>query len=250
MRELGIRPRDRLGQHFLVDPRGVHLFLSRLPYEEALEIGPGLGSLTYYASQKLPRVVAVELDRRLCTALALSSPPNVQLVNAEGLSLLLSARLGLVFSNTPYNLSSAIVAAGARNNSVRKMLLGVQKEVAERMLAREGEEQYGRLTLLVKRYFSARLVGTMERDMFYPMPKVRGAVVELERRREWERGDETFEEVTRCLFSGRNKRAGKMVKACIGKEVELGDKRVEELTPEEVERVVQAYRDSGGGDEP
>ncbi|MEN2999694.1 MAG: 16S rRNA (adenine(1518)-N(6)/adenine(1519)-N(6))-dimethyltransferase RsmA [Acidilobaceae archaeon] len=239
-----MRPRDRLGQHFLVDPKGISLFLSRLPREEALEIGPGLGSLTYYASRRLPRVVAVELDRRLCSALAHGSPPNVQFVNAEGLSFLLSAQLGLVYSNTPYNLSSAIVAAGARNNSVKRMLLGVQKEVADRMLAREGEEQYGRLTLLVKRYFSSRLVGIMERDMFYPMPKVMGAVVELERIREWRRGDEVFEEVTRCLFSGRNKRASKMARACTGREVELGNKRVEELTLEEVERVVQAFRDS------
>lgn len=188
------------------------------------------------------------MDRRLCSALAAGSPPNVQLVNAEGLSFLLAGRFRFVYSNTPYYLSAAIVAAGARNNSVRKMLLGVQKEVAERMTAKEGEEQYGRLTLLVKRYFSTRLVGIMEREMFYPKPKVMGAVVELERIREWEEGDDAFEEVTRCLFSGRNKRASKMIKACVGREVEVGDKRVEELSLEEVERVVQAYRDVGRRD--
>ncbi|MCX8196462.1 MAG: hypothetical protein N3F67_05255 [Acidilobaceae archaeon] len=248
LQELGIRPSERLGQHFLVDPRGLQLFLSRMEGGDAVEIGPGLGALTYYASAKLSRIVAVELDGRLARQLAANAPPNVAVAHAEGLSFLSSMRVGFLYSNTPFNISSAVVAVAARNNYVRRLLLGVQKELALRMIAKEGEESYGRLTLLVKRYFSTRLVGVMGREQFYPVPKVSGAVVELERVREWREGDELFEEVTRCLFSGRNKRAEKMARICTGKEVKLGEKRVEELSLEEVEAVVQARLDAARRD--
>lgn len=242
IRSIGLRPSKRLGQRFLIDPGGIRLFLDHVPRGEALEIGPGLGALTRFLAARLPRIVAVEIDERLADALALEAPPNVQVVISDGIDLAAAAPLGVIYSNTPYNISAPLIRAIAQNNSVRVSVLGVQRELAERMIAREGEDSYGRLTLLAQRYFEIEPLGTLPRDSFYPKPKVAGMVVKLRRRREWAPGDEGFEELTRCLFSGRNKKATRMAERCTGREAPwLEGKRVRELSLAEVERLLEGY---------
>lgn len=242
LEEVGARPSRRLGQRFLVDPLGIRLFLDHVPAEEALEIGPGLGVITRFLAPRLPRLIAAEIDERLALALKGEAPPNVQVVLSDGVELAAAAPIGVVYSNTPYNISTPLIRAIASNNSVHLAILGVQKEVAERIVAREGEDSYGRLTLLARRYFDAEIVGILPSSSFYPRPKVAGAVVKLRRRRRWAPGDEAFEELTRCLFSGRNKRASRMAERCAGKGAPwLGEKRVRELSLAEVERLLEKY---------
>jgi len=245
LRELGIKPSEKLGQHFLVDPVGLRLFiepLSRLGPLEMLEVGPGLGVITRYASEIASRIVAVELDPRLASYLQSSMPGNVAVILGDGVEHAMATRVSVVYSNTPYSISSPLIAAIARNNNVAHAILGVQLELAMRIVARLGEESYGRLTLLANRYFNVRLVGVIPRSSYYPEPEVSGAVVELHRRREWVEGDEVFENLTRCLFSERNKKASKVASRCLGVGVEelswLGGRRVRELTLEDVEKLL------------
>ncbi len=249
LKRIGVRPRDRLGQHFLVDPHGVALFLEALAKWESrdmMEVGPGLGVITIHASLIASRVVAVEIDPLLASHLASIVGDNVLIVRGDGLDHVTSTCISIVYSNTPYNISSQLIARIARNNNITYSLLGVQLELAKRMTAKPGERDYGRLTLLVNRYFDVKLLGIIPWSSFYPEPEVSGALVELWRKRDWAEGDEAFESLTRCLFSNRNKKAVKVASRCLGVEAGklswLGERRVRELTLEDVERLVDIVK--------
>ncbi len=249
LRRIGVKPKDRLGQHFLIDPHGVRLFLEALAKWESndmMEVGPGLGVLTIHTSLIASRIIAIEIDPLLASHLATITKDNVLVVRGDGLDHVISTSIGIVYSNTPYSISSKLVTLIARNNRIKYSLLGVQLELAKRMIAKPGEKDYGRLTLLVNRYFSAKLIGVIPWSSFYPEPEVSGALIELWRKRDWMDGDELFELLTRCLFSNRNKKATKIASKCLdvetGKLSWLGEKRVRELTLEDVEKLMDLMR--------
>ncbi len=252
LRSLGHVPVEWMDQVFLVNGYSIAEFAkiaSRIANGgDVAEVGPGLGSLTIPLSTMSKRLVAIELDRRLALFLERlvnsCGSPNVVIVAGDGPELLESVRVSAVVSNTPYSASSRIIAAMARNNNVRNAVLGVQLDVARRMIAEPGSTEYGRLTLLTKRYFRAEIKMVIPKSHYYPRPKVDGAIVEMERIKPWEKGDEVFEKLTACLFAQRNKRASKAIRECservLGRavSVELGEKRVRDLDPSDIELVI------------
>jgi len=232
-----------------VEPRGVRYFLeaaARGRPDRILEVGPGPGTLTYWLSNTLGVPVAgVELDRRLVKAAAAESGhPLATYVAGDGVEHARAATASMLVSNTPYNVSSRIIAVSARNNSLRRLVLGVQREVALRVTASPGTPDYGRLTLLANRYFHVEPYALLPRSWFYPRPEVDGMIILLSRKRDWRPGDECFEKLTACLFSARNKKAVKVAARCTGLDPSLlsrllGDKRVRELTLRDVEWLVE-----------
>ena len=174
LRIAGVRPSKRLGQHFLVDPRGPRVFLKGFSggLGEALEIGPGPGSLTFPASRVIPRILAVEVDPRLAEVLSSEAPPGVAVVRGDGIKHLESWRGPLVYSNTPFSLSGEIVEAVARNNNVEAAVLGVQREVARRIVAMPGTEDYGRLSVTAQLVFRVESLGVIPPHWYIPRPEV------------------------------------------------------------------------------
>ncbi|MCE4602979.1 MAG: rRNA adenine N(6)-methyltransferase family protein [Desulfurococcales archaeon] len=251
LRSHGLKAIDRLGQNFLVDPRGVEAFAreaEELGMSPLLEVGPGACILTYRLYQSIPRLAAVEIDHGLawaCSAIASRCMPATTITRGDGVEAAGAWRAPLIVSNTPYNITTRLIAAAARNNSVEAMILGMQLEVARRLLAEPGSGGYGRITILAKRYFRTRMVAVIPRTYYHPQPRVNGAILTLERARRWASGDEVLEEVARCLFTGRRRLAAKMARECskrLGIELcarGLGDKRVYQLAPEDVEEMVK-----------
>ena len=244
------RPRRVLGQIFLIDPRGYRVFREALfragvRGEDALEIGSGPGLLTCVASPLTRRLMAVELDRTLAL-LSLETcrgRPNVQVVNADGVKILRGWLGSTVFSNTPYHLTSKIISVAAKNNNLKVLVLGMQKELALRIVARPGEKDYGRLTILSNLFFEVSLAGFLDRRWFYPPPEVDGMIVYMKRKRLWEEWMEGLEQFTACLFSQRNKKASKIVLKCTDREIKTlqGERRVRELPPETILEVYRAW---------
>ena len=252
LKSIDHRPVEWMDQVFLVNGRSIAEF-SRVASQVAsnkdvVEVGPGLGSLTFPLSGVSRRLAAIELDRRLALFLEklLDScgRSNVLVVVGDGAELLASTAVPAVVSNTPYSASSRIIAAIAKNNNVVGAVLGVQLDVARRIVARPGSTDYGRLSLISRRYFDVKLRAVIPKNHYYPVPKVDGAIVEMERIKPWEEGDEVFEKLTACLFAYRNKRASKAIRECservLGKtvSVELGEKRVRDLDLDDIERII------------
>lgn len=188
LRQYNLRPDARLGQNFLIDEAALQRVVQAAairPDETVLEIGPGLGSLTRHLALASRNVVAVELDQRLLPVLSqvLQGYPNTTVIPGDILSLdpaaLISASDYLVVANIPYNITSALIRhlleAGRRPT---RMILTVQREVAERICATPGAMSL--LALSVQLYGAPKICARIPAGAFYPAPKVDSAIVRVD----------------------------------------------------------------------
>ncbi len=213
------RARKRFGQHFL-EPAWVAKLVKSLdaqPTDTFLEIGPGRGALTKPLIPTVRRVVAVEIDRDLAAALRAAEDPRLRVVEGDFLDvnlveILADESLPLrVVGNLPYNVSSPILFKllgthdGGRRFSDATLML--QREVADRLVARPGTRDYGALAIQVALHADAERVLTLPPGAFRPPPKVTSAVVRLRfRAPAADVGDAgVFERVVRGMFLQRRK---------------------------------------------
>lgn len=188
LRRHGLRPDKRLGQNFLVEPAALQRVVDAAglsPADSVLEVGPGLGSLTRMLAVSARRVVAVELDAALLPPLGsvLEQFDNVEIVQGDILAhdpaALMHSPGYAVVANIPYYITSALIRhlLEARVQPGR-MVLTVQREVAERIVARPGAMSL--LALSVQVYGEPRIAASIPAGAFYPPPKVDSAVVRVD----------------------------------------------------------------------
>ena len=188
LRALGLRPSRRLGQNFLIDPRvaGRIAALVEDPLEPVLEIGPGLGALTVPLAASGRPLVAVEFDLRLAdhVELLLADFPNARLRRGDILkerveALMPDASRITVVGNLPYAITSpALEWLVSQTARVRRALLMIQREVADRLAAPPGEKRYGPLTVFARLHAEIRTLFRVSPGAFYPRPDVDSVVLE------------------------------------------------------------------------
>lgn len=179
--------RKRFGQHFLTDRVVIDAIVDAIapnPGEALIEIGPGLGAMTFPLLERCERLTVIELDRDL--AARLRRQPTLTVIEADVLNVdfgALSAAAGQplrVVGNLPYNISTPIlfhllpVAA-----QVLDQHFMLQKEVVERMAAAPGSKVYGRLSVMLQWRYDIESVLDVEPESFDPPPQVRSAVVRM-----------------------------------------------------------------------
>ena len=179
--------RKRFGQHFLTDRVAIDAIVDAIapePGESLVEIGPGLGAMTFPLLDRCERLTVIELDRDLAARLRRQTALNV--IEADVLKVdfaALSEAAGQplrVVGNLPYNISTPIlfhllpVAA-----LVRDQHFMLQKEVVERMAAAPGSKAYGRLSVMLQWRYDIESVLDVEPESFDPPPQVRSAVVRM-----------------------------------------------------------------------
>jgi 16S rRNA (adenine1518-N6/adenine1519-N6)-dimethyltransferase len=176
----------KFGQHFLNDKAILTAIVDALAPtadDVVVEIGPGRGSLTAILAERSGRVVAVEIDRALAANLrdAYRERPQVEIVEGDFLETDLTT-VGddyLLIGNVPYNITTPIVFKALEPPMPRRSVFLVQREVAERMSAKAGDEDYGALTINVAVVAGVEQVLTVPAAAFSPPPKVESAVVRL-----------------------------------------------------------------------
>jgi len=186
-----VRARKRFGQHFL-EPAWVAKLVSIVgpqADETFLEIGPGRGALTAALAPRVARLVAVEIDRDLAAALPERLPRPVRIVEGDFLdtdiaALLKGERLpARVAGNLPYNVATPILArlldAAEGGRVLADAVVMLQKEVADRVVARPGTADYGPLAVATALDADAEMVLTLPPGAFRPPPRVTSAVVRL-----------------------------------------------------------------------
>jgi 16S rRNA (adenine1518-N6/adenine1519-N6)-dimethyltransferase len=177
----------KFGQHFLTDERILTAIVDALapgPNDTVVEIGPGRGSLTDILAARSKRVIAVEIDRALAKLLRdrYVDRPNVEIVEGDFLEADLGGTAGgdyLLIGNVPYNITTPIVFRALEPPMPKRSVFLVQREVAERMAAREDTESYGALSVNVAAVANVEQVLTVPASAFRPPPKVESAVVRL-----------------------------------------------------------------------
>lgn len=188
LRRYGLRPDKSLGQNFLIDETALERVAAAAGFqagETALEIGPGLGSLTRHLAERAARVVAVELDPRLLPPLraTLAGYSNVHILQGDILDLDLAELLNdasyRVAANIPYYITSALIRRLLEARTLpRSVVLTVQREVAERIAAAPGDLSL--LALSVQVYGEPRLMGHIPAGAFYPAPQVDSAIIRID----------------------------------------------------------------------
>lgn len=188
LKKYGLRPHKGLGQNFLQDPIALEKIVTAAeigPTDTVLEIGPGLGSLTRYLADSAKSVVAVELDQHLLPPLkaVLSPYENVRLIHGDILELspsdLIQEPNYIVAANVPYYITSAIIRHLLESPSKpRRIVLTVQKEVAQRICEKPGDMSL--LALSVQVYGLPRIVAHVPAGAFFPAPNVDSSVLSIE----------------------------------------------------------------------
>ncbi len=208
----------RLGQNFLYDPnilRKICTVAELSKEDHVIEIGPGKGSLTEHLSRSSGKVTAIEKDKRLRNFLdeKFGEFPNVRLVYEDILKSRLrdfsgGGKMKLV-SNLPYNISTPILLRVLDEKKLfSKIVVMLQKEVAERISSVKGRKSYGSLSVLLQSCFSVEIAFRVSRRVFHPAPDVDSAVVildPLEVSAYPASIEKTFRAVTRHAFSSRRK---------------------------------------------
>lgn len=183
-------PSKRLGQHFLRDGRTIQRIIEALAPksdETIVEIGPGTGALTSALVESAGRVVAVEFDRKLAPLLTerFREFPNFKLVMADALTVdfcaeILPAHKARLVANLPYNISTAILQRLISQRAcLEEMVLMLQREVVERVLAPAGTTDRGFISVLVEAYCEAEKLFDVAPAAFRPPPKVWSSVMRL-----------------------------------------------------------------------
>jgi 16S rRNA (adenine1518-N6/adenine1519-N6)-dimethyltransferase len=197
---VGLLPTKSLGQNFVIDGGTVERIVRTAalrPDDVVLEIGPGLGSLTLALLPGVRRVVAVEIDQRLAGLLSktvVARLPSVadrlRVIHRDAM-VLDATEIGhataepptAIVANLPYNVAvPVLLTLLARLPSVRRVLVMVQLEVAERLAAKPAEDAYGVPSVKAAWYGDVRLAGTIGRQVFWPAPRVDSGLVALDRR--------------------------------------------------------------------
>lgn len=250
MRKYGIRPRKRLSQNFIVDPSAIRIMVSRIKKDDVvLEIGSGLGILTSFLAEKAKRVIAIEIDKKLVKASeeVLKQYGNVEIICGDFLRLKIPP-IDKVVSNIPYHISSKILVKLLKECSFRLAVLSLQKEFAYRMIAQPSTRNYGRLTVLVQYYSEPKIIRILPTSSFIPPPKVESAIVELKVKRKYnltQDQEEKLFEITRMLFSYRNKLLSKVLKHYLSVKVNYHEiegilsKRVYELSMDDLIKIAK-----------
>lgn len=188
LKQHGLRADKRLGQNFLQDPRALEKIVQAAgihPQDTVLEIGPGLGSLTRYLAAAAKKVTAVELDQKLFPPLEAVLAPykNIQLVQGDMLGIkpneIIDQQDYLVVANIPYYITSALIRHLLESSPrPRRIVLTIQKEVAERICAGPGDLSL--LALSVQVYGQPRIAAHIPAGAFFPAPNVDSAVLVID----------------------------------------------------------------------
>jgi len=179
-------PRKKWGQNFLRNPGVADRIVEVLgagPGDLVLEIGPGEGMLTTRLVARGARLIAFEIDPDLIEHLQRTLPPGrIDLRHADATEAELPQEPFAAIGNLPYNVATPIIRGILASPLLKRGVFMVQKEVADRLVGKVGDEAYGFLSLVVQLYATAKIMVTLEPGSFRPPPKVRSAVVLFEPR--------------------------------------------------------------------
>lgn len=238
----GLKPKKSWGQNFLMDQNILGIIAGHALNKRSIrvvELGPGTGALTWHLLKQGGEVLAIERDREIAPVLreVFEWAEGLEVREQDAAKLdyaALREEIGhplTVVGNLPYQISSRIlVSVTQAYQHVDRIVVMIQKEVAERLVAEPGSKTYGLLSVLVQRRFHGRIARNVPPQAFHPPPKVHSSVVVLTRKEQETAGpdDKSFEKVVRAAFAMRRKTLRNTLSRGLG------------LTPDEVVEMLES----------
>jgi 16S rRNA (adenine1518-N6/adenine1519-N6)-dimethyltransferase len=215
----GLAPRRDLGQNFVADPNTVRRIAHLAGVgtgDHVVEIGAGLGSLTLALAETGARITAIEVDRGLAGVLrdVVADVPAVRVMEVDAMTadwddVLRGGRegaLAVLVANLPYNVATPLVCDVLDQVAgIGRLLVMVQREVAERFAAVPRTAAYGSVSVKVAYWATARLIGLVPASVFVPRPNVESALVEIVRHRPPDTDAAALFTLVRTAFGQRRK---------------------------------------------
>lgn len=247
-----VRPKKNLGQHFLTDlnvAKGIADTVDACPDIPILEVGPGMGVLTQYLTEKNRLVKVVEIDRESVAYLNEAYPMLRDNIIGEDflrmdLKKVFDGNQFVLTGNYPYDISSQIFFKMLDNRDLIPCCTGmIQREVALRMASKPGNKQYGILSVLIQAWYDVEYLFTVDENVFNPPPKVKSAVIRMVRNnvKKLDCDEVLFKRVVKTVFNQRRKMLRVSLRQIMGGIAntddffshELMTKRPEQLTIEQ-----------------
>ena len=226
--------RKSLGQHFLTDRRILQRIVDALELtggETVVEIGPGRGSLTELLVPRSRRLILIEYDRALAQLLRdrFVKDQSVEVIEADVLTVNLAAVAGGPFhlvGNVPYYITTPIVFHALERPRPERAVYLVQREVADRIVAKPGAEAYGALSVNVQAVATPTILFRVAAGSFHPPPKVESAVVRIDPRPQPVVGHEreaSFRRMVQDAFTFRRKQMRRILREMFSVSAERAD---------------------------
>lgn len=172
-----------LGQHFLIDKNALNFIVECCDIKDSdvfLEIGAGCGILTQALLERKAKVIAIEVDKKLCDFLEryLFYYPALTIKNVDFLQYSIEEEKVKIVGNLPYNKAANILIHTIDYiKNIEQMILMFQKEVADRILSTPNKKSYGFLSVLIQYYFEVKAIGTLKGSSFWPTTKVDSTIL-------------------------------------------------------------------------
>jgi len=250
-----VRAKKHLGQHFLKDLEIAKNIATSLENNElpVLEVGPGMGVLTNFLNaENKGDVYVAEIDRDSVAYLIEKGIVPQERILGDFLHLDLKESFDgevNIIGNFPYNISSQILFRTLENKELIPEFAGMfQKEVAERIVAKPGNKQFGILSVMTQAYYDAEYLFTVDEHVFDPPPRVKSAVIHLKRKENTvlDCDEKLFKTIVKTTFNTRRKMLRGSLRRIVGKSEVLHDeffqKRPEQLSVDDFVNVTNIMR--------
>jgi len=230
-----MKAKKSFGQHFLIDEglaMNIAGSLSKdIGIDQVLEVGPGRGMLTQYLIERGLDLKVVELDRDMIPILN-KKFPKLEIIQEDFLKTdllqMFERKPFLLIGNYPYNISSQIIFKMLEYKNLIPEMVGMfQKEVAERIVSKEGSKKYGVISVLAQLHYEGELIFQVPPTAFDPPPKVNSAVIKMSRRKTPLnlKNEKLFRSLVKSSFGNRRKMIRNCLKSMIPGHEILQDKR-------------------------
>lgn len=260
LEKYGLSAKKSLGQNFLTDPNVLLNIVAAADVsvdDDVIEVGPGIGSLTEQLAKRAHHVLAFEIDRNLMNVLdeTLSPYDNITIVNEDVLKANVNEEVEKyldgqhhfkVVANLPYYITTPILKTFmASSLPIDKMVVMMQKEVAERLTAKPGDKEYGSLSIVVQYKMDTQIEFEVSSKVFVPRPKVDSAIVSLTPHADWEvmpDDDKDFFKTVHGCFMHRRKNLWNNMQGLYGKDPEIKTKIQQVLDDLEIDPQIRPER--------
>ncbi len=220
----------KLGQVFLKNPKILSYIASKCRGKTVLEIGGGDGRLTRKLKQKGFYVIVVELDKRFCERLK----EIADQVICDDFLKIEPFKVDCIVGNVPYYISSKILFK-LLEWDFEEAILMFQKEFGEKMVAKPGDSNYGRLSITSQYYFDVEPLKIVSKRDFSPVPKVDSIILKIRKKRS---PNKEFDDLVRKIFSQKNKKLKNILKNV---PPEMEDLRPRHIGEEEITRLLTYF---------
>ncbi|KAF0510025.1 16S rRNA (adenine(1518)-N(6)/adenine(1519)-N(6))-dimethyltransferase RsmA [Pediococcus acidilactici] len=242
LEKYGLSAKKSLGQNFLTDPNVLVNIVDAAEIndgDDVIEVGPGIGSLTEQIAKRAYQVLAFEIDQNLIPVLDETLAPydNITIINEDVLKVNVNEVVAEYFdgqhpiklvANLPYYITTPILKSFmASSLPIAKMVVMMQKEVADRLTAQPGDKEYGSLSVVVQYRMQTQVEFTVPARVFVPQPKVDSAIVSLTPRKDWPvypADDRDFFKTVHGCFMHRRKNLWNNMQGLYGKAPETKEK--------------------------